>query len=172
MKKSLSLLLVLALILVSGFAYSIFSNNEKAQLALGASSGPDQVGSDHYSWNGVVIYPSNFKAVNATTTLCAVKSPSATTTLTKFSINFPTSISTTSAPTVYLARASSPYASTTNLTTYTFAQGASGTVVATSSIQTGGYNVVPPSTWMTVSASGQAAFYDPQATCQAEFTGV
>lgn len=147
-------------------------HQEQPGIAFGAASGPDQVGSDHYSWNGIVIYPSRAKAANATTTLCAFKSPAATTTLTKFSVNFPTSISTTSAPTVYLAKAATAFATTTNLATIAFAQNAAGNVVATSTIQATGANVIAPSQYLVVAVAGQSAFYDPLATCQVEFTGL
>lgn len=169
MKKLLS---ILFLALVIGVGASMLFRSEMPSAAFGAAAGPDQVGSDHYSWNGIVIFPNRTKAVNATTTLCAFKSPAATTTLTRFSINFPTAVSTTSASTVYLAKAATAFATTTNLSTIAFASGAAGTVVATSTIQATGANVVAPSTWLVAAASGQNAFYDPLATCQAEFTGL
>jgi hypothetical protein len=169
MKKLLVALVLVAAVALGGL---FLFRAEAPNAALGASSGPDQVGSDHYSWNGVVIYPLNKKMTNATTTVCAFKTPAATTTLTKFSANFPTPVSTTSAPTVYLANSTTAFSTTTNLATFSFAQSAAGTVVATSSIQTGGKNIIAPNTWLVVAIQGQGAFYDPQGTCQFEVTGV
>jgi hypothetical protein len=101
---------------------------QKVQGNLGAVSGPDS-SFPCESHNGVTTCFAQQKLRQATTTVCAFKSPAATSTLmTGSGVKF--SVSSSSAITVNLAKAATPFATTTSLGVAALAAGAQGTFSA------------------------------------------
>lgn len=167
MKK---LLAVLVLILAAGFGgYALF-HAEKPDASYGAAVGPDQIGSDHYSWNGIVIYPYHPKMNTGSTTLCSIKSPSATTTLKSFVVNFRSG--TTTASTVYLAKGTTVQATTTNFETIALGANAIATVIASTTGRTLNLPVIAPNSWLNVGQSGGTGTFSPTGDCTVELQGV
>jgi hypothetical protein len=104
-----------------------------------------------------------------TTTVCAIQSPNATTTLTEASALF--TVSSASASTVYLAKATTAFATTTSLGFAALAAGAQGTVIASttpSSVTVDGAQVFAPNSWFVVGMTGLTT-YSPTGVCTAEF---
>lgn len=169
MKKFIALF---SLILVLGIGGAELFKLEKPSAAFSAVAGPDQSGSDHYSWNGVVIYPFYTKVRTATSTLCSFKSPAATTTLRSFVVNLTTS--STSASTVYLAKGASFQATTTNFETVSVGASGQVTIVASTTGRTSGLPVISPNTYLTVglNLAGIGAGTVPVGTCSAVLEGV
>jgi len=105
----------------------------------------------------------------ATTTVCAIKSPTATSSLTFSGVNLLRS--STTASVVTLAKATTPYATTTFLGSLSLAANAQGTVVATTSLPVGSA-VFAPNTWFVVGMSGGIGTFSPAGSCSAEFTRI
>ena len=106
----------------------------------------------------------------ASTTICYIKSPSATSSLSFAGVNFTTSSTTSSV--VTLAKASTPYATTTALNTLTLSAGAQGVMIATSSVATVGVvsnNIFGPNQYFVVGMQGGVGTFSPVGSCSAEF---
>ena len=151
-------------------------NNEATQPVsdnLGASPGPDRY-ADSFSDNGVRVYPYSQGYTTATNTPCAIKSPSATSTLTFGSASFTTSTSVAS--TVTLAKATSFNATTTILTEQSIVANGQRTTVASSTTAQGSEDkIFAPNQYFVVGMRGGTTSdgihkYSPVGTCQAVFT--
>lgn len=106
--------------------------------------------------------------VAGTTTICAIQSPAATTTLRNFVATF--TIASTSAQTITMAKAANAFATTTNLTgNVAIAASGQATVVASTTIPIA---IIAPSQWLVVGqagGAGGASLNVPIGTCQAVF---
>lgn len=102
--------------------------------------------------DGVCIFSTkrNF-TTTASTTICAIKSPSATSTILRATINVTTGSST--AATLYLATSTTAFATTTNLVTYTLS---ANTQASTNFVGTAA-SVVPPGIFLVLGAAGGPA---------------
>lgn len=105
----------------------------------------------------------------ATTTPCAIKSPSATSTLDYASITFKTSTTTQSV--LHIAKAATNTATTTLIgTAYTIAASAQATVVASSTANTtGAVGVFAPNQWLVFGLQGGTGTVSPTGNCQARW---
>lgn len=108
--------------------------------------------------------------IQGTTTVCALQSPAATSTLVSASVSF--KISSTTASNVVIAKAASAFATTTALNYGAFASGAQGTMMASSTITTNLTNVDPytvfaPNQFVVVGMQGGIGTFSPVGTCQA-----
>lgn len=132
---------------------------------LGAVSGPD-ISSPYFSVNGLVTYRSRIAMRAATTTLCAIKSPSATSTLTYAGWQIGTGTST--AATIDLATSTTAFATTSNLVAASsVASGAQATVSWVPSTTNG---VLAPNTYVVVKTAGVGSGgYTYGGSCSAEF---
>lgn len=105
-----------------------------------------------------------------TTTVCAIQSPNATSTLTEGSALF--TVSSTTAATVSMAKAVTAFATTTALGTVVIAANAQGTAIASTS-PTGATldpsQVFSPNTWFVVGVAGGTGTFSPTGVCTAEF---
>lgn len=148
------------------FGVSYFKAPSTVQVPVGAISGPD-ISSPYLSINSVQRFY-NRKGLNiATTTVCAIQSPSATSTLALGAIRFETS--STTASTVTLAKANTAYATTTVLTEMGVAANAKATLIASSTTGLANF-VFSPSQWFVVGMAGTGAqTYSPVGICQASF---
>lgn len=118
--------------------------------------------------NGAEVYLESKALTTATTTVCAIKSPAATSTLTFGAVNFVVSSST--AATIHLAKATTPFATTTSLGSVTLGAGAQGMVVASTSPAAGAATVFSPNTYLVVGMQGGVGTFSPTGRCTATFT--
>lgn len=156
-----------AVIGVSIFAAGYLARPTVApQPQLGAVAGPD-ISSPYTSVNGLATYQARIPMRAATTTLCAIKSPSATSTLVHAGWQIGTGTST--AATIDLATSTTAFATTTNLVAETsVASGANGAVSWASS---GTNGVLAPNTYVIVKTAGVGlSGYTYGGTCSAQFT--
>lgn len=135
----------------------------------GSVASPD-IQSPYFSFGGVRFWGAHTESLAAaTTTVCALQSPVATSTLLSASIRFV--VSSTTASTVTLAKATTAYATTTKLVEVALAAGAQGTVVASTTPSGGatndGTNVFSPNTYLVVGMAGGTGTFTPTGTCQA-----
>lgn len=146
---------------------------ERITTQLGAVSGPD-INGPYISVNGVATWSERQAMKQATSTLCAFKSPSASSTLEFLSASFST---TAGYVTAYAWGNDATAFSTTTIVVapYGFASGAKGEIVAsttkvTAFIQNG---VVSPNTFinlkLSTSTAGASSLYAPVGVCQVEF---
>lgn len=159
MNKNIILTIAIATSLVLGF---VGATKKSTEIQTGAVSSP-YLQSQDFSYGGVLHFGAKTDSLTqATTTVCALQSPSATSTLLHASIRF--SVSSTTASTVTLAKASTPYATTTSLGAVSLAANAQGIAVAS----TTGSHIFSPNTYFVVGMAGNGAnTYSPTGTCQA-----
>lgn len=162
---------VLALaVLVLGGLYFNKSSVSTEQASGGSVTGPDSF-YPCTSSNGVTRCFERRGLTTATTTVCAIKSPSATSTLVSASVQFV--VSTTTASRVSLAKAATAYATTTSLGAADLAAGARGTFVASTTNTTNttvdGLSVFGPSQYFVVGVQGGSGTFSPTGSCQATF---
>lgn len=145
----------------------IVNVNVPKQAVLGSVSSPD-IQSPYFSFGGVRRWGARTETLNsATTTVCALQAPAATSTLEFASIRF--SVSSTTASTVTIAKATTPYATTTLLASGSVAANAQATLVAstTNSVVVDGIGVFAPNTYLVVGMAGGAGTFSPTGVCQA-----
>lgn len=140
---------------------------------LGAVSGPDFFG-DYFAVNDVRTFY-NSKGLNqATTTVCSIKSPNATSSLVFGAIRF--DVASTSATFVEIARATTAFATTTLIGTgYNIAAGAQATIVASTTPTGGDAIIFPPNNFLNVKVAWATAATSasvPRGVCKANFTAI
>lgn len=133
--------------------------------AFGALSGPD-ITSPYLSVNGVTTWYTKRALSTATTTVCAIKAPAATSSLQAASVLF--RVSSTTASSVVLAKATTAFATTTKIgNTIAIAANAQSSIVSTTTSASG--TVFAPNEWLVVGMSGGTGTFSPVGSCQAEF---
>lgn len=132
------------------------------------SPGPDRF-NDYFSDNGVATYPRSVALLAATTTPCSIKSPSATTTIARFTLNIRTA--TSSAGTIVVATSTTPNATSTTPFYSPIAVAANSTRTLTWAGGTEN-NIVAPNTYVTAGVSGVSYGYTYGGSCAIEFKGV
>ena len=145
-----------------------------APVRLGSISGPDSPYT-YYGVNGVRIYPNTRDFTTSTTTVCAIQSPAATSTLISGGALFTTS--STTATTVTIAKSATAFATTTKLGEGAIAANAQGFLLAsTTAITAGGTGsnlnpayVFGPSQWFVVGVQGGVGTFSPVGQCSATF---
>lgn len=174
MNKKLTLGLAVTLIAVLAFTLGggrivIRETVEK----LGALAGPD-IASPFLKWGGVEVVNASMTLNTATTTPCAIQSPSATSTLTHASLTVQVASST--ATTWTLAKASTAYATTTRLSEFALSSGVQGTMVASttplSAPTVDEVRVIAPDTFLVWGMAGIGNLTSDKLTgiCKASFT--
>ena len=153
---------------IVAIAFSLFSAMKPARVVertiQPGSVASQDIMSPYFSFGGVKHWAARTDSLTqATTTVCAIQSPAATSSLAWAGILF--KVSTTSASTITLATSSTPYATTSLLTSSTIAANAQGYV----NFQGASANVMPPNTWVVVGMAGNPGTYSPTGVCQAEF---
>jgi hypothetical protein len=128
----------------------------------GALVGPEAT-NPYQCFNGSCTFYNRIPFKTATTTVCAIKSPNATSSLDVGSgLHFQTS--STSATTVTIARATTPYATTTLISSHSIAANARASIVATSTPA-----IFPPNTYFVVGMAGGVGTFSPSGACHADF---
>lgn len=156
---------VALLVCIAAFQLAPGSVQTVVKEKLGAMSGPD-IASPYFSFGGVRHWGARIETLNtATTTVCALQSPAATSTLLEGSIKLTTS--STTASRITLARAATAFATTTLLGSVDVAAGAQASLVASSTPTTQGADVFPPSTYFVVGMQGNVGTFSPVGSCNA-----
>lgn len=108
----------------------------------------------------------------ATTTVCSLQSPAATSTLEGGSARF--SVSSTTASTVRIARAATAFATTTTIIAQSVGAGAQITIPFASSTPSNTYTdrVFAPSTWLVIGMEGGTGTFSPTGNCWAYWSTV
>lgn len=153
-----------ALVVLTGvFGFSFFKD-----APLGATPGSD-FSSESITVNGVPLTFKTSAFESATTTVCALQAPSATSTLVNGSARF--TVSSTTAATVVLAKATTRYATTTSLGKATIGASAQGTVTATTT-PTDALDedkIFAPNDWLVVGMQGGSGTFSPTGSCSAQW---
>lgn len=133
----------------------------------GAVSGPD-LSSPYFAVNGLSTFYNHVPMQVGTTTLCAMKSPAATSSVELAGFNI--SIGTSTAASIDIGYGTTPYATSTNLAS-AIAIG-SGALGGSMFFPTAGNgSIVGPNTWLVVKTAGVGlGGYTYRGTCDAEFT--
>jgi hypothetical protein len=178
MKYLSSIALVLSIIAIgAAFFYSTVVK-QSAQQTLGSIVGPDSL-NPYFSVNNVFHYENRNAIRTATTTVCVVKSPAATSTLTYGAIHF--AVSSSTALTVVAAKSLTPYATTTLINSQSVA-GPSGDLRAASttiSNEVWSDMTFGPNQYLVFSETGgitagdaTGAGFVPTGSCIGDFTSV
>lgn len=136
--------------------------------SFGALSGPD-IASPYLRWGGVAQYSGSMDPLAvATTTVCAIQSPAATSTLQAFQVRL--DVSSTTASTVHIAKANTAFATTTLLgTAYAVSANAQAFIQASTTATAGALTVFAPGQWVVVGMQGGTGTFSPTGTCQANW---
>lgn len=142
-------------------------NSVVNQLVTGAATGPDSYFPCE-THDGVQTCFVRQTMKVGTTTLCAMQSPNATSTLRLATAKW--SVSSTTATLVVIAKSTTAYATTTALDAEV-AIGANGTasVFASTTQATGSTRLIAPSTFITVGMRGNSGTFSPVGSCNAVF---
>lgn len=136
----------------------------------GAVASPD-IQSPYFSVGGGREWRQRTDALNqGTTTVCAIQAPMSTSTLTFGSIRF--GVGSTTASTVTLSKASTPYATTTSLISggVALAANAQGTIqIATTTPGLDSVSTFSPGQWFVVGMAGGTGTFSPTGTCIADW---
>jgi hypothetical protein len=167
MKNKILISLSVVVLLILGVVFP--RGNSVVQQIVGANPGPDSM-SPYSSFNGVTYWYNRVVMKTASSTLCSIKSPAATSTLVSATALF---TKTATYATVYeLGWDTTRYSTTTALGTTEFSIGANsmGTIIgSTTAVMMGQSGVVPPSTYINLKLStstvGASATFAPTGDC-------
>ena len=120
-----------------------------------------------FSQGGILTFAYRVPLRGATTTPCSLRSPAATSTIVHASVDVLT-LATTSAITVDIGKAANNSATTTLLASLALAANATGTLVATSTLDTNDNLVIGPSNYVNV-RFGRSYSSAPQGNCEVIF---
>lgn len=126
---------------------------------VGAVASPD-IPSPYLTFGGVTRWAGGESLIQATSTVCAIQAPAATSSLVMATVNF--SVASTAATTITLAKATTAFATTTDLGTRDLAAGAQVTFTITATTTTGASvgdiddtaTTFAPNTWFNVGLKG------------------
>ena len=166
-KNILIVIGVIVLGVISGYVGSDL-NRTGGEQTVGAISSPDFM-SDYFKVGGVMTVGKRLSMKTGTTTVCAIQSPSGTSTLKSFVANF--IVSSTTASRVVIAKATTAFATTTAIGVAELAANAQGTVRATTTLVTSldGDTTFAPNTYVVVGMQGGVGSFSPTGACNAEF---
>lgn len=133
---------------------------------LSAVSSPD-ISSPYFSYSDIRHWGAKTtNLTQATTTICALQSPAATSSLQTASIRLTTS--STTASTLTLAKATTPYATSTSLGAVSAS--ANGQIVGVAS--TTGSHIFAPNQYFVVGMQGGTGTFSPTGVCQATWVEI
>jgi hypothetical protein len=131
------------------------------------------VTSTEYTVGGIRYTEVRQEMASATTTVCALASPNATSTLVNATADF--TVSSTSASRVTIAKATTPYATTTQIgQTIAISANAQDTILASTTAAQIGAEVAifAPNVYTVVSMAGGVGTFSPTGTCTATYRDV
>ena len=161
MKK---ILIGLGVVVLLVLGVTLPRGNSVVQQIVGANPGPDSY-SPYNSFNGIQQWYTSRALTQASSTICAIKSPSATSTLVRGSVHINTN---TTASTAVIGKATTAFATTTLLGQNSIAAGTELNLVASTSPISNGALTFSPNTYMVVGLYGSAAV-SLTGKCQATF---
>lgn len=174
-------ILAIAIVLVSAVvSYGVASLKPATietvvkEVPVGAVASPD-LPSQYFSFGGVRSWAFRGAFNSASTTVFAYKSPSATSTLDKQATGCRFDVSSTTASVVTLAKATTPFATTTLLgNQIAIAANAQATIFAstTATQQVAGADVFAPNTYFVVGMQGGTGTFSPTGGCQVRWTEI
>ncbi len=148
--KTIVVAAVVAVIAAAG-TFAFLPTRTEVITKLGSSG--NYVASPVFTFGDVRAYAGRQELRQASTTICAIQSPAATSTL-RFA-NVKVNIGSSTALILDIAQATTQYATTTKIgTTYNIAAGAQAFVQASTSPAAGATTVFAPLTWLVVKAQG------------------
>lgn len=169
-RNTIIVALVVGLIVSGGFWLMRPDNTTVIkEPGVGALAGPDIL-SSYISVNGLYTYFNTSDMVTSTTTVCAIQSPAATSTLRHGGALFTTG--STTAAMVTLAKSATAFATTTSLGRHVVTANAQGMVLASTTPTATNLNpdiVFGPSEWFVVGLSGGVGTFSPAGQCNATF---
>jgi hypothetical protein len=139
---------------------------------LGAIAGPD-IPSSYLKWglgHGVRVWANAVPFTTATTTVCAIQSPAATSTLRSAGVRF--TVSSTTASLVTLNKSTTAFATTTLIgEEMAVSANAQATIVATTTTAQDEAEVTTfgPNEWFVVGMEGGVGTFSPSGVCHATF---
>jgi len=143
------------------------------EVSAGAVSSPDIL-SPYFSFGGARFWATEADFATATTTVCAVQSPAATSTLVRDASTVSFTTSSTTASTVTVAKATTAFATTTLIRTEsvganaqaTFTMASTTSVASTAAWTLEQQNLTfAPNTWLVVSMAGGTGTFSPVGAC-------
>lgn len=155
--------------LVAGGLFVVLPKDSSGTPTFGSLAGPD-IQSPYLRWGGVASYRGSMALAQATTTVCAIQSPAATSTLQNAFIRF--DVSSTTASVITIAKATTAFATTTSIgTDYNIAANAQGFINASTTNGTAGApEVFAPNTWLVIGMKGGTGTFSPTGVCGADWT--
>lgn len=179
MTKNLPIVLV-GLVAAVGLVLGIVGKDSAPVTKLGALSGPE-IPYEFLSWgasSGVRLWSTGRGLTQASTTVCAIQSPAATSTLVRGGVSFTVS-STSALAAIDIAKGTALNASTTLIRTSSLAAGAQGTIIAASTTLDSlalTNSIFAPNQWFVVKVAGGVTAGDtagtgfvPTGSCHATF---
>ena len=141
---------------------------------VGAVSSPD-INSPYMSFGGVRSWAGHTESLTqATTTVCAIQSPAATSSLRFAGVRF--TVSSTTAARITLAKALTYNSTTTSLGVADLVAGAPATVIASTTganfATLDGASTFGPNQWFVVGMSGGTGTFSPTGSCSAQWTEI
>jgi hypothetical protein len=133
-------------------------------VSLGGVASPD-IMSPYFSFGGVKLWAAKQEMGQATTTICAMQSPSATSTLLNATLAF--EVASTTASKVTIAKATTAFATTTAVGDQINIAASAQKFIVASSTQTADNMVFAPGTWLVVGMQGGVGTMSPVGTCEA-----
>lgn len=156
----------LAIGIVVGLLLGNHMVSKQVSNQVGAVSSPD-IMSPYFSFGGVRNWGAHTDSMHtATSTVCVIQSPVATSTLLSASMRLDTG--STSASTLRISKATTAFATTTTLASSALAANLGGIITATTSIASDNA-VVNPSNYIVFSMEGGTGVFSPTGSCQATF---
>lgn len=138
-----------------------------------AAQSQQVVDGNRFNVEGVQQYFTRRALAQATTTICAIRSPQATSTLDHASVRF--TVSSTTASIITIAKATTAFATTTIIgNQVSIAANAQATIIATttSAQVTSQTAVFAPNDWLVIGMQGGIGTMSPTGICQAKFTEI
>lgn len=167
--KTTAIAVFVAFVIAIGVsAFAISQIHPTVQPVQAGAVSPD-IPSPYFSYGGVLHWAGMESFVQGTSTLCAIQSPAATTTLGSITARFDTQSAYTM---LYeIGKATTPYATTTLLARMTLATNSLGFIVGTTSATALQDGILPPNSWLVLKAGTSSVGSDflPQGSCSATF---
>lgn len=157
-------LIAIAIIALGGYLYPHLNNkpgSTQSQSDITTSNFTSVSAQNGLSLGGIFITPTRITALTqATTTVCAIQSPNATTTI--MSASLLETVSSTTASTITLATSTTAFATTSLITTAAIGANAQGVLTWDSGANNG---TVSPNTWLVFGQSGGTGTFSPTGVC-------
>ena len=168
MTKKIIIGVVIVVVLILAFVYLYPTKTQVITNNLGALAGPD-ISSTYMSFNGNRYEYRKMAMASATTTICAMRAPAATSTL--VSTSFQVTTGTSTAATIDVGTSTNAFATTTNLiTAKSISSGAQGYAFWSPSGAGINDNTMGPNEWVVVKTAGAGlGGYTYGGNCQAVF---